>query len=226
MKDILVAGASGHAAVVIDILERQGKFRIAGLLDRSGDGSCLGYEVLGTLEDLPRVMAGRGIRAGIVAVGDNWTRGQLVETLLRLAPDFEFVTAIHPSAQIGREASVGAGSVVMAGAVINPRARVGRFCIVNTAATLDHDSVMEDYSSLAPRASAGGNVRLGAFTAVSLGAGLVHGIVIGEHTVVGAGATVLRDLPPCVVAYGTPARVVRPRQPGDPYLKATGANRI
>jgi sugar O-acyltransferase (sialic acid O-acetyltransferase NeuD family) len=226
MKDILVAGASGHAAVVIDILEQQGGFRIAGLLARSGRGTCLGYNVLGAVEDLPRILAGRGIAAGIVAVGDNWTRGRVVEELLRLAPDFEFVTAIHPSARIGREAGVGAGSVVMAGAVINPRARVGRFSIVNTAATLDHDSVMEDYSSLAPRASTGGNVRLGAYAAVSLGAAVVHGITIGEHTVVGAGATVLRDLPPRVVAYGTPARIVRPRQPGDPYLKATGVNRV
>jgi acetyltransferase-like isoleucine patch superfamily enzyme len=61
-------------------------------------------------------------------------------------------------------------------------------------------------------------VTVGEFTVIALGANLIHGVTIGEHSVVGAGATVVRNVPPYVVAYGTPARVVRPRQPGDPYL--------
>jgi maltose O-acetyltransferase len=46
---------------------------------------------------------------------------------------------------------------------------------------------------------------------VWLGGGVIvcPGVTIGEHTVVGAGAVVTRDLPAGVVAYGNPARVVR-----------------
>lgn len=218
MTDIVVIGASGHAEVVIDVLERQGIYRIKGLIDRSAKGHLMGYEVLGTESDLAGIVREREIAGGIVAIGDNWTRHRVVDALTTLLPGFAFVTAIHPSAQIGRNATVGRGSVVMAGAVINPNARVGAFCVVNTNASLDHGSVMGDFSGLLPNAATGGNVLIGAFAAVCQGANVIHGVEIGEHTVIGAGATVFEDMPPRVVAYGTPARVIRAREPGDPYL--------
>jgi sugar O-acyltransferase (sialic acid O-acetyltransferase NeuD family) len=218
MKDVVVVGASGHAEVVIDILERQGVYRIAGLIDRSVKGQLMGYEILGTEADLPAIAGEREIAGGIVAIGDNWIRHRVVNALNALLPGFAFVTAVHPSAQIGRNATVGRGSVVMAGAVINPNARVGEFCVVNTSASLDHDSVMGNFSGLLPNASTGGKVLIGAFAAVCQGANVIHGVEIGEHTVIGAGATVLDNMPPRVVAYGTPARVVRSREPGEPYL--------
>jgi acetyltransferase-like isoleucine patch superfamily enzyme len=116
--------------------------------------------------------------------------------------------------------TVGRGSVAMGGAVINPNARVGAFCVVNTNASLDHGSEMGDFSGLLPNAATGGNVSIGAFAAVCQGANIIHGVKIGDHTVVGAGATVLENVPPRVVAYGTPARVIRAREPGEPYLRS------
>ena len=106
----------------------------------------------------------------------------------------------------------------MPGAVLGPDTRVGEHCIVNTGATLDHDGVLEDFSSLAPGVSAGGNVSIGELTAVAIGAVIVHRIRIGKNCVIGAGSTVLADIPALSIAYGTPARVVRTRSPGDPYL--------
>jgi sugar O-acyltransferase (sialic acid O-acetyltransferase NeuD family) len=138
--------------------------------------------------------------------------------ILETVPDFPFVTAIHPSAQLGHNVRIGNGSVVMAGAVINSDAHVGEFCIVNTNASLDHDCSMGDFSCLLPGATVGGDTRIGRFSVVALGARVIHGITIGEHVVVGAGATVLSDLPDQCVAVGTPARIVRKREPGEKYL--------
>jgi acetyltransferase-like isoleucine patch superfamily enzyme len=64
----------------------------------------------------------------------------------------------------------------------------------------------------------GGRVALGTCAAVGLGAKVVHNVRIGAHAVVGAGALVLQDVPDQVVAYGTPARVIRSRGVDDPYL--------
>ena len=72
--------------------------------------------------------------------------------------------------------------------------------------------------SIAPGATLGGNVRVGGGSAISLGVGVIHGITIGEDTVIGAGAVVVRDMPPGVVAYGVPARVIRTRARGERYL--------
>jgi len=220
MDGIIVIGSSGHARVIIDILEKTGKYRIAGLLDRfrSAGETTLGYSVLGREEDIPEIVSQYAVAGGIVAVGDNMIRSRIVSFVAGIAPQFTYISAIHPRATLAREVQIGAGTVVMAGAVINACCAIGRFCIVNTNASLDHDSSMEDFSSLAPGAATGGNVHIGRCSAIGMGAILTGAIKIGEHTVIGAGATVLGDVGDKMVAYGTPARVVRTRLPGEKYL--------
>jgi acetyltransferase-like isoleucine patch superfamily enzyme len=77
---------------------------------------------------------------------------------------------------------------------------------------------MEDFASLAPQASVGGNCRIGRYAAVGIGAVISHGIQVGEHTVIGAGSTVLDNIGPLRIAYGTPAKAIRERKRGDKYL--------
>ena len=219
-KRIVVVGASGHARVVLDILRLQGLYEVAGLLDtyRPEGITCSGHRVIGTCRDLRPLVSGGLVWGGIVAIGDNWMRSRVVDEIRGFVPDFPFITAIHPSAQIAEDAVIGEGSAVMAGAVINPGCELGEFCIVNTRASLDHDSVMERYASLGPAAATGGCVRIGAYSVIGIGAVVLQDIQVGNHSVVGANATVLKNVPSQVVAYGSPARVIRPRKPGDPYL--------
>ncbi len=220
MEKVFVIGSSGHAKVVIDIIEKQGLFRIAGLIDRfkpKGE-SVFQYPILGAEADLPHLVPAFEVVGGVVAIGDNWLRSEVVSHIKQVLPGFRFISAIHPSAQIGRGVSIGAGTVVMAGVVINADTVIGEHCIVNTQASLDHDNRIGDFVTIAPHAATGGNVQIRDYSVLSLGAKIVHGIHIGEHTVIGAGATVLDDLPSYVVAFGTPARVRRPRQIGEKYL--------
>jgi acetyltransferase-like isoleucine patch superfamily enzyme len=106
----------------------------------------------------------------------------------------------------------------MAGACINPRCSIGRHCIVNTLAGLDHDSRMDDFSSLAPGTAVGGNCHIGTCSAIGIGAAVSHDLKIGDHSLVGAGSTVLKDVAELTVAFGSPARTVRSRRAGEPYL--------
>jgi len=220
MKRIIVFGGSGQAHAAIDVLEEAGDCEIAGILDdRLETGSqVMGYPVLGRIDDLPRVMAEETVDGGHIAIGDNWTRGRIAAKVERAVPGFDFVNAIHPSAIVSRHARLGRGLLVMAGAIICSKCQVNDFCGVWTGASLDHDGTMDACSSLAPGVVTGGNVRVGAYSAVCLSAGIVHGVSIGTHTVVGAGSMVLDDLPDYVVAYGNPARVIRKRCEGDSYL--------
>ncbi|ASL44131.1 Putative acetyltransferase EpsM [Burkholderia sp. AD24] len=222
MQNIVLVGSSGHAKVVIDIVERQARYRIVGLIDafRKVGETTLGYAVLGSESDLLALAAEHDLKGVIVAIGDNSVRAKVTAKVADICASLSlpFVSAVHPSASIGKETTIGAGTVVMAGAVINPACRIGRGCIVNTRASLDHDSVMVDYSSLAPGVTTGGNCHIGSHAAVSIGAVLRHGIAIGEHSVVGAGSLVLSAVEAFSIAYGSPAKKVRDRQPGDKYL--------
>lgn len=219
---IAVIGGGGYGKVIIDIVEKAppGQFTLLGILDsRLPMGErVLGYEVIGRESDLPTLMAERLLQGVVIAVGDNWLRSKLVDSVRSMTPDIAFPNAIHPSAQVGKNVRLGQGNVVMAGAVLNSNTTVGDFCILNTNCSVDHDAKLGDFVSFAPHSCAGGEVEVGDYTAVCLGANIIHQIRIGPHTVVGAGATVLDDLPPNTVAYGTPARKVRDRRAGDKYM--------
>lgn len=218
--NMVVVGSSGHAKVVIDVIEKQGAWRIAGLLDatRQVGEATLGYGVLGTEEDLPGLAEQHQLSGFLVAIGDNFTRGRVYQRIRDRVPALLPVSAVHPGAAIGAHATIHPGAVVMAGATVNPSAVAGEGTIINTNASLDHDSVMDSFSSLAPRVAVGGNCRIGSYSAISIGAVVKHGITIGARTVVGAGAVVLQDIGDNLVAYGVPARPVRTRADGERYL--------
>ena len=216
---IVVIGASGHAKAVIDIIERQGACEVYGLVDthKNPGTKLMGYEVLGPDEEIPRLLHEGKIVGGIIAIGHNWVRYQMAQRVMRLAPDFVFINAIHPSAQVAREVQLGKGIAIMAGVCVKPDTRIADLCFLNTNASVGHDSVFEESSCLQPNVATGGNVRIGTSSAVSIGATVLQGVTIGSHTVIGAGSTVLSDVPDRVVAYGTPCRVIRTRQADEDY---------
>lgn len=207
MESIFVFGASGHAKVVCDILEKEGKYNIAGFIDlpnRIGE-SFFGYNILGEESDLPRLCEEHGTKKGIVALGFNHLRKKVVNLVLHHMPDFTFVNAIHPNASVARGVRFGKGVMVMAGAVINSDCLIGDHTIVNTKASVDHECVMEAFSTISPGATVGGNVRVGKEVMVSIGASILPGLHVGDKTTVGAGAVVTKDLPEDVIALGIPA---------------------
>lgn len=220
MDNIVLIGSSGHAKVIIDIVEHEGRYKIAGLFDeyRKVGEQTLGYQILGREEDLLQLMTSHILIGVIVAIADNFIRSKVAAFVEEVCPDLPFISAMHPKAYIAKDVSIGEGTVIMAGVNVNPSCSIGRFCILNTNSSLDHDSVMEDFSSLAPGVTTGGNCRIGGYSAVSIGAVLIHGVHIGEHTVIGAGSTVMKHCEPFKVAYGTPAKTIRERKPGDKYL--------
>jgi sugar O-acyltransferase (sialic acid O-acetyltransferase NeuD family) len=220
LAPIVVVGSSGHARVVLDIVHSEGRYEVIGLVDsyRAVGESALGCTILGGIDQMGRLFEERQLAGYLIAVGDNFARGSIADEVGRAVPAIPLVSAVHPRALIARDAIVGPGTVAMAGAIVNPGAQVGRCCILNTNASLDHDAVMDDYSSLAPGAAVGGNVHVGAFSAIGIGASVVHRVRIGTHVVVGAGAAVIRDVDDLVIVVGVPARPISSRRPGDKYL--------
>ena len=94
----------------------------------------------------------------------------------------------------------------MAGAIVNPEARLGRQCIINTKASVDHECVLDDGVELAPGATLCGIVHLGINAWVCTGATVLPRINIGADAIVGAGAVVIRDVPTGVTVVGVPAK--------------------
>lgn len=204
-KDIVVWGAGGHARVVLDVL-RQNGFQIAGVIDdentkRAGEEFC-GAKIFSDIGPL----AGR-VPYAFIAIGGNLVREQKARMVL--SKGFTLALAIHPRAVVAADVELGAGSIVMAGAVINPGARIGGNVIINTSASVDHDCVIGDAVHVSPGAHIAGAVRIGRQAWVGIGASVIDRITIGERSIIGAGAAVIRDVPDDTVAVGVPARETR-----------------
>lgn len=220
MEKIFIFGSSGHAKVVAEIVEIEGRYKVLGFIDpfRVKYEKVIGYSVLGSEQDLPTLIAEYQPSGFIVGIGDNFVRSKVARRVLSSTGGLPLVSAIHPSAIVGKDSTIGEGSVLMAGAIVNPGCQIGKGCIVNTNASIDHDSTVQEFSSLAPGSTVGGGVKIGRCTAIGLGASVIHNVSIGDHTVIGAGALVLKNLGSSIVAYGAPAKPIRMRCNGDAYL--------
>ena len=214
MSRVVVVGGAGQGRQVIDVLTEAGEHLVVGVLD---PGLVAGSVVAG----LPVLDPGdlvAGADGFVVAIGDNTVRAAAIGRIRAEHPHLELVRAVHPAAVVARDAVVGAGALLMAGVVVSNGCTLGEGVLMGTRSSVDHDCTVGDHAGLAPGATTGGDVWIGERSAVLLGADVIHGVSVGADTVVGAGAVVIADLPDRVVALGVPARVVRPREPGSPYL--------
>lgn len=201
---IYLIGASGHAKVIIEILERLG-LEIGGLMDaNSSITSLLDYRC-GTAFplafDADKDMV-------ILSIGNNSTRKHLASK-----EDFRYATAVHPDSTISPRSQLGEGTVVMAGVRVNAEVQVGKHAILNTNCTIDHDCVLEDYVHISPNVALAGGVTIGEGTHIGIGACIIPGVKIGKWCTVGAGAVVIKDIPDYAVVVGNPAKVIKYNAP-------------
>jgi sugar O-acyltransferase (sialic acid O-acetyltransferase NeuD family) len=104
---------------------------------------------------------------------------------------------------------VGEGTVVFHNSVIQAGSVIGKHCIINTAASIDHDCKLEDFVHISPNATLSGNVKVGEGSHIGAGATIIQGITIGKWCTVGAGAVVIKDVPDYATVVGVPARVIK-----------------
>ncbi len=199
-KGVIVVGAGGHSKNVVAGLQAL-SLPIAGIVDDDQsrlDTRVLGVAVIGTVN--PGTVGGY---RGVLAVGSNAERRRLASLL-----DCEWVTVLHPRAFVDNSAKIGSGTVVMAGAVIQPDVVIGKHAIIGVGATVSHDCVIGDFAHIAPGVNLAGGVVVAEGGFIGVGAAVIPGVRIGAWATVGAGAAVIRDVPDGALALGVPAKVV------------------
>ena len=201
-KTLHILGAGGHAAVVADCAGGEGYNAICLYADRE---PALPFPAEWSFEmtDDPVEMLATRFGHVHVAIGNNAMRDSLLAALLQSG--IECPPIYHRDCSISRLATIGAGTVVLAGGVVNARAELGQGVIINSGAVVEHDCLLGDAAHLSPRAAVAGGVTIGARSWIGIGAVVREGISIGDDVVVGAGAAVISDIPSDTTVVGVPA---------------------
>jgi sugar O-acyltransferase (sialic acid O-acetyltransferase NeuD family) len=194
---LILIGAGGHAHACIDVIERQGYFQIAGLIglpqEMSIQKANYGYSVIGSDSDLFDLT--KSYDYALITIGQiqsSQLRMRLFEEATLLG--FKFPTIIAPTAHVSRHSTLGAGTIVMHGAIVNAGASIGNNCIINSRALVEHDASVGDHCHISTGAILNGNVTVGAGSFIGSGSIVKQGIFIGKNCLVGMGLSVRKDM--------------------------------
>lgn len=200
-KSVVIIGASGHGKVIADTVLKSGD-KVVGFLD---DGvkkgtQIVGFSVLGKTEDYKNYADCEFV----IAIGDSYIREKIANEL-----PVKWYTAIHPTAVISSlDVEIGEGTVVMANAVINSSAKIGKHCIINTGAIVEHDNVLEDYVHLSPNVVLSGIVKVGKSTHIGAGSCTKQVLNIASDCVFGAGSVIVKDITESGTYAGVPVKKI------------------
>jgi len=205
-QDIVLIGGGGHCSAVIDVIERDNNFSIAGIVDKQEQvgTNVLGYPIFATDEELSRLV--EKYRHFIITVGhlnSNVTRVRLFDLTLSLGGVFPVIAS--PRACISKHASIGEGSIMMHQSVVNAKASVGKNVIVNTGAVIEHDSVIGNHCHISTGAYVNGCCKVEDNVFIGSNAVIKQGVNIGKNAVIGAGSVVISDVKHDGVYAGNPA---------------------
>jgi sugar O-acyltransferase (sialic acid O-acetyltransferase NeuD family) len=205
-RRLAILGAGGHGKVVADTAVESGWDDLTFFDDGAEpQGSIGGWLVVGGSDALRASLD--GFTAVVVAIGHN--RVRLAKTRELIAVGAKLATLIHPRAYVARDVRIGPGTVVLAGAVVQPGSAIGTAVIVNTGATVDHDCALGDGVHVCPGANVAGCVSVGDCAWLGIGCSVRQTLTIGADAVVGGGAAVVADVADGTTVVGVPARPMK-----------------
>lgn len=204
---LAIMGASGHGKVVAEAALAAGWGAVE-FYDRAWPGKQQVGRWTITGDDAALLRALDRLDGVVVAIGNNQIRLDLLKQLHQAG--VRVVSVLHPMACISGSAVVGAGTVALAGAVVNADARIGPGAILNTGCSVDHDCILGDAVHISPGAHLAGDVHVGDRSWIGIGASVRQGVRIGSGVVVGAGAAVVSDIADGLTVVGVPARPISP----------------
>ena len=210
---VLIYGGTGQAKIVKSILEKYNS-DVEAIIDETPNlkSPFLGVPIYQSYEDFKKKHDVKEL-GFVVAIGNSKRiknavmRKKLSEMLKKegMIP----MKIVHPDSYIDILVKIGEGTQISAGSKIMTLAEIGNYCIINTGASVDHDSILEDCVEIAPMATVCGEVTIGENTWIGANATILPGLKIGKNCVIGAGSVVTKNIPDDSMFFGNPAKFIK-----------------
>ncbi len=224
MKKLLIIGAGNHAKVILSEILKIKKYSVIGFVDDKKSKRKMlfnfknkTYDYLGNYLNFLKNQKINKLEA-ILAIGSNYSREAMYNKIKKKFKNLKWAKIISKDAIISKDIKIGEGSVVMSGCVLNSGTTLGKHCFVNTSSSIDHDNQFQDFSSVGPGVTTGGNVSLNKNSYIGIGTTVMHNITIKENTVIGGNSFVNKNCSSYSVYYGSPAKKIRKRKKNSKYL--------
>lgn len=209
MKDLIIIGASGFGREIAWLVERINKveptWNLIGFVDDNAEiqnTEINGYRVLGTSDDVIKYPDSYYI----CAVGASRTRERIINRVKQINPNIKFGTVIDPSVEVSNLVTIGEGTIICANTIITVNISIGSHVIINLDCTVGHDAILNDFVTLYPSVNVSGMTNIGYCSELGTGMQIIQGKTVGEYSIVGAGAVVVKDIPSRCTAVGSPAK--------------------
>ena len=195
MDEIILLGTGGLARSCIDVLELEGNFKLAGLIEKEQTDNFENHRnmIIGFDDDIKDMR--KKYSNALIAVGQIKSpkiRIGLYELLKQM--NYNLPVIISPNAYVSKKAHICEGTIIMHGAIVNANARIGKNCIINNRALIEHDVIIGNHCHIATGAVINGEVTVGNKTFIGSGVVTKQCISIGSNCVFGAGAVVKRNI--------------------------------
>jgi len=190
-----VAEVGGHCKSCIDVIEQGEDYHIVGILDapEKVGNRILGYEIIGTDDDFPELS--KTISNYLISVGQikSATKRFKLYNMVK-GRGAKLPVIISPNAYVAKSATIGEGTIIMHGVIINAEAHIGMNCIINSKALIEHEAVVGDFCHISTGAIINGQAKVGNRCFIGSNAVLANNISLCNEIIVSAGSRILEDL--------------------------------
>lgn len=196
MHKVILIGAGGHAAEIWDYIHQYNlkmgnTYIILGLLDDDSE-SYSSYEfkapLLGTIKDHKI----NSKAAYIIAIANLKYRKAIVDSFILKGANF--ISFIHYDAFVSFSATIGKGVVIAPNVNIGPKVIIGDFSLVNSRASIGHDTVIGVHNFISPNVCLSGFSKVGNENLFGINSATIPNIRIGDRNKIAAGMVLDKNI--------------------------------
>jgi sugar O-acyltransferase (sialic acid O-acetyltransferase NeuD family) len=191
MNKIILIGGGGHCKSVIDVIEQEARFEIAGIIDKPEllGSKILGYPVIGNDFDLENLA--KKYQNALVTVGQIKSALARIKLYdLAIKAGFTLPSIVSPNAYISKHSKIGNGTIIMGNVIVNANVSIGDNCIINSKALIEHDCLISSHCHISTNAIINGGVTIGSESFIGSNVTTKNNIIIKENSFIKAGSLV------------------------------------
>ena len=212
-KILYIFGLGGHAKVILSEMIKSQIFDKAIFVESKNYNNNsviinqIDYKVINNLDDLQKLYTHDSY--GVIGIGDISKRISIANKVRIKIPNFKWTTIISENSTIAKDVSIGDGTVVVSGSIINTGTQIGEHCIINTRATIDHDNKIGDFVNINPCVVTGGSVIIHNESEIGIGSTIKNNILINKNVLIGGNSFVNKECLPNSLYYGNPVKKIK-----------------